>query len=217
MHLFCRFNFKNYPFDTQNCSITFFLESTNSKYAYLSMNNFSFPEYNEPYEYKFISYEINCFISNNLSFVKVTFSLQNKTGYYFGFTFIPTSLLVIISFFAWAFDERDFDDRITVTMSSLLILVTLFSYTSSDLPMFSTMKLLNIWFIACITTNFIIIVFICVLNHLKNLQIEDCSSYIRIFFWHLNFYYIKKLLISLIFISFSLFVVIYTAYVKNSL
>ena len=71
--------------------------------------------------------------------------------------FIPTTLINIISFATFSFKWFDFQNRIMVSLTSLLVLSTLFSQVSSNLPQTSYFKLIDIWFFSSILFAFLTI------------------------------------------------------------
>ena len=71
--------------------------------------------------------------------------------------FVPTTLINLIGFATFFYKWFDFQNRIMVSLTSLLVLSTLFSQVSSNLPKTSYLKLVDIWFIISIFYCFSII------------------------------------------------------------
>ncbi|XP_050714165.1 ligand-gated ion channel 50-like [Eriocheir sinensis] len=61
---------------------------------------------------------------------------------------------VIISLVTLHFDLADFQDRIMVSLTSLLVLATYFTQTSQTIPKTSYLKLIDVWFVALIALDF---------------------------------------------------------------
>lgn len=72
--------------------------------------------------------------------------------------FIPTTLINIISFATFFFKWFDFQNRVMVSLTSLLVLSTLFSQTSDNLPKTSYFKVIDIWFFSSIVFTFLTII-----------------------------------------------------------
>lgn len=71
--------------------------------------------------------------------------------------FIPTTLISIISFATLSFKWFDFQNRIMVSLTALLVLSTLFSQVSDSLPKTSYFKLIDVWFFISILFAFLTI------------------------------------------------------------
>lgn len=56
--------------------------------------------------------------------------------------------------------------RLVVALTTLLVLYTLFDHTSEDLPDTAYIKMIDIWFLHCISILFIIIILHVVVEHL---------------------------------------------------
>ncbi|XP_050690507.1 glycine receptor subunit alpha-3-like [Eriocheir sinensis] len=72
--------------------------------------------------------------------------------------FIPTTLINIISFATFFFKWFDFQNRVMVSLTTLLVLSTLFSQTSDSLPKTSYFKIIDIWFFSSIVFTFLTII-----------------------------------------------------------
>ena len=62
-------------------------------------------------------------------------------------TFIPTLILWLFGYSTLFIDMSDFGDRFMGAGTSLLVIATLFSAISNDLPKTSYMKFIDIWFL----------------------------------------------------------------------
>ena len=62
-------------------------------------------------------------------------------------TFIPTLILWLFGYSTLFIDMSDFSDRFIGAGTSLLVIATLFSSISEDLPKTAYMKLIDIWFL----------------------------------------------------------------------
>ena len=160
----CNFNLKNYPFDIQYCSFTFILDEISSEYVKLYPKEIAYKG-----KTKLSEYEISNLINDSVkiegySGLTVTVEFKNMYTYYITSTYIPTILLVVISYLTFWFEIDDFNDRIMVSLTSLLVLASLFSQISSGLPHTSYLKLIDIWFLGCIVSDFIIILSLVIVN-----------------------------------------------------
>lgn len=62
-------------------------------------------------------------------------------------TFIPIVLLIIIALLTFFFERDDFTNRVMVTLSAFIVLASLFSQTSSELPHTSYIKCIDVVFL----------------------------------------------------------------------
>ncbi|KAG7162876.1 ligand-gated ion channel 46-like 2 [Homarus americanus] len=109
-------------------------------------------------EYTLISETFTNYTLNQVSHIKIEFSFRNQYGYYIGNTFLPSIMLVIICWATLHFDIADFQDRIMVSLTSLLVLATFFTQTSQSIPKTAYLKLIDVWFVALISEDFTIII-----------------------------------------------------------
>lgn len=72
--------------------------------------------------------------------------------------FVPTTLINLISFATFLFKWFDFQNRIMVSLTALLVLSTLFSQISDQLPKTSYSKLIDMWFLSSIVFAFVTII-----------------------------------------------------------
>ena len=69
-------------------------------------------------------------------------------------TYIPTVLLIIISYFSNFFKPFFFEATVVVNLTVMLVLVTMFISTSSSLPKTSYIKMVDFWLIFNLTMPF---------------------------------------------------------------
>ncbi|XP_068202881.1 uncharacterized protein [Palaemon carinicauda] len=156
----CYFHLQMYPFDRQICSIEFILHELTTDLGVLVKkgDGVVFTGQRRLLEYSLLSEIYSNFTRDSVSYVKVIMEFRNLFGYYIGNTFIPTLMLVLICYGCFWFDLTDFQDRIMVSLTALLVLATFFSQISQSIPRTSYLKLIDVWFLALITEVFAIIV-----------------------------------------------------------
>nr|XP_027210128.1 glycine receptor subunit alpha-3-like [Penaeus vannamei] len=97
----------------------------------------------------------------------VTITLDNLYMYYVSSTYIPTFLLIFIGMLTFFFPLDDFNDRIMVSLTSLLVLAALFTQVSASIPKTSYLKLVDVWFIFCICIVFSVVATLTAINYFK--------------------------------------------------
>lgn len=80
---------------------------------------------------------------NSLALVSIT--LYRRYGYYMTSVYVPTSMLVLISYASLFCDIESKDLRIMMTITTLLVLYSLYQQISSGLPKTSYAKAVDIW------------------------------------------------------------------------
>ena len=69
-------------------------------------------------------------------------------------TYLPTILLLLITFVTIFFDKDIFADAIAVNVTIMLVMTTIFTSKIEELPPTSDMKMIDIWLICCLVIPF---------------------------------------------------------------
>ena len=118
----CEYNMFWYPFDTQTCSMDFFL-STNS--TVLIPHSLTYNGPTDLSQYSVQTYKMcSALISGNPG-VKVTISFSRRLINNILTVFIPTIILLILSYMANGFQNGYIDMVISVNLTVLLMLTTM--------------------------------------------------------------------------------------------
>lgn len=155
----CDPNLYKFPFDSQTCKL-FIVVKAGPGSLLASGNLTTNPVFRE----RLLEYYVrNMTLGIEKSRTKggkseVVFITQfgHLYGYYSISIFMPTLLLVIVSYGSFYFQEDDFTDRIMVSLTSLLVLSTFISTASSSMARVSYFTFLDIWLSFCIVLVFII-------------------------------------------------------------
>ena len=70
-------------------------------------------------------------------------------------TYLPTMLLLLITFVTIFFDKDLFGDAISVNLTIMLVMTTIFTSKIEELPPTSDMKMIDIWLIFCLVVPFV--------------------------------------------------------------
>nr|XP_045616941.1 uncharacterized protein LOC123769748 [Procambarus clarkii] len=97
--------------------------------------------------------------------VKLTF--QNLSTFYITSTYVPTFIIVVIGYLVFFFPVDDFNERIMVALTALLVEAAFFTQTSASIPQTAYLKLVDIWFVYCIISLFLVVVTVAFLNWCK--------------------------------------------------
>ena len=70
-------------------------------------------------------------------------------------TYLPTILLLLITFTTIFFDNDLFGDVIAVNLTIMLVMTTIFTSKIEELPPTSDMKMIDVWLIFCLVVPFL--------------------------------------------------------------
>merc|ERR1712218_617206 len=70
-------------------------------------------------------------------------------------TYLPTILLLLITYVTIFFDSSLFGDAIAVNLTIMLVMTTIFTSKIEELPPTSDMKMIDIWLIFCLVVPFL--------------------------------------------------------------
>merc|ERR1712117_320615 len=172
----CEYDMGAYPFDVQKCSMIFIMQGNSGNFAKLHMTSLKYlgavdlTQYFVK-EYSFTDKDAHLNISTNGNKgVQVDFIFSRRLLNQILTVFMPTIAIVIVSFCTSFFKASDFEANVTVNVTTLLVLTTLFISISDALPRTSYVKAVDFWLI----TNLMIPFFEMILQSLVNvLQTDD--------------------------------------------
>nr|XP_027227735.1 gamma-aminobutyric acid receptor subunit delta-like [Penaeus vannamei] len=142
----CSFELYSYPFDVQVCGIDLMLPADYEGYV-----EFSQKEGQVVYAGK---KELALFTVKGVRFaadqgkdrLRGEFELHRRQGVILLTTFLPSVLLLSVSWATLFVKLKDLNVRAIMSLTTLLVLYTLFAQLSSSLPSTAAIKLIDIWF-----------------------------------------------------------------------
>ncbi|XP_042858382.1 glycine receptor subunit beta-like [Penaeus japonicus] len=158
----CQFDLLWFPFDNQQCSINFRLNDVESKLVRMIASE---PQYLGPE--KLLEYEVRQVTlrgKDTTSGQKLTIVFTNLFLYYLANSYLPSFLLVVISYSTFFFRLEDFNERIMVSITAMLVLVALFQQTSSTILKTTYLKLIDVWYMVCIVVDFVMVILLVVID-----------------------------------------------------
>ena len=87
---------------------------------------------------------------NNANMVYMALKLKRKVITELLTTYLPTILLLLITFTTIFFGKDLFADVIAVNLTIMLVMTTIFTSKIEELPPTSDMKMIDIWLICCL-------------------------------------------------------------------
>ncbi len=151
----CIFDMSVYPFDTQTCSISMIMKGNSGKFVYLLANstNYLGPKDLTMYFVKNVTIA-NDIVGSDINSVRVELVFKRRILSTILTTYLPTFLICLVSFSTNYFKPFFFEAIVTVNLTSLLVLTTLFISVSSSLPPTAYVKLMDVWLIFCLVMPF---------------------------------------------------------------
>lgn len=162
----CEMRLELYPFDSQTCTFIVRLQAFTRDLVALktASTTVEYRGATNLREYEMRDVEMVEYDWHNYSGQEIRFRLDNLSGFYVSSTYVPTFLMVLICYSTFFFELDDFNDRIMVSLTALLVLATLFTQITETTPTTSYLKLLDVWFVACILINFSIVIVLVAIN-----------------------------------------------------
>ena len=90
-------------------------------------------------------------------------------------TFLPTVLLLLITFTSILFDENLFGDALAVNLTIMLVMTTIFTSKIEGLPSTSDTKMIDIWLIFCLIVPFLDVILRTAINSMMNCSCCVCK------------------------------------------
>ena len=158
----CNFNLEKFPFDQQHCSLILKMEIKNHSKISLIKNSAQRGIYNGSttvHEFKISNiYEESEATETETKFLVHIWLNRNYMNQLLN-TFFPSFLLWVLAYSTLLIKTDDFTDRIMVTVTSLLVLVSLLASVSNALPVTSYFKYIDLWFVYYVSGIFMITVY----------------------------------------------------------
>ena len=94
----------------------------------------------------------------NSNMVNMAMKLKRKIAVELFTTYLPTTLLLLITFVTILFDKGLFADAIAVNLTIMLVMTTIFTSKIQELPPTSDMKMIDVWLILALLIPFLEVV-----------------------------------------------------------
>ncbi|XP_068209550.1 glycine receptor subunit alpha-4-like [Palaemon carinicauda] len=112
----------------------------------------------------------------NYSCLQAVFELRRNVGYHLVQSYLPTSLIVVVSWVSFWLDVDAIPSRVTLGVTTLLTVCSESTSFRDKMPTVSYVKALDIWMGSCTAFVFLALVEFTVVNHLAR-------HHRRFFFW----------------------------------
>ena len=146
----CEFSMAVFPFDTQRCKIIMIMSGNTGKFVDISAGDMNYlgpvdlTQYFVKETYMLQS-DLPVLGDNSTHSVEVHIVFGRRVLATILTTYLPTTLLCIVCFSTNYFKAFFFEAIVTVNLTSLLVLTTLFISVSESLPKTSYIKMMDAW------------------------------------------------------------------------
>ncbi|XP_042877001.1 uncharacterized protein LOC122256409 [Penaeus japonicus] len=157
----CDFDLSMYPFDQQECRLVLTMLSASSRLLVFDESRTEAVFTGNPHLVEYTVGRVGVEVMNQRDFavMNVKISLVRRAGYILMNVYIPSMLLLVVSYVTLYFRVGIFQARVLGSLTALLVMATLFTQASSHLPKTSYFKMVDVWLLTCIVVIFVIIVF----------------------------------------------------------
>lgn len=103
--------------------------------------------------------------TGNFTCLAVVFNLQRRLGYHLFHTYIPSALIVVMSWISFWIKPEAIPARVTLGVTSLLTLATQNTQSQQSLPPVSYVKAIDVWMSSCSVFVFLSLMEFAVVNN----------------------------------------------------
>ena len=144
----CVFDLHNYPFDQQECFIDITTSTFDAPFLNLVPQNLTIKQKLEMTLFTLDSLDLR---DENASeeVIRMTVFLRRRILMELMSTYLPSGLLLMITFATTFFKPTYFEAALTVNLTNMLVMTTIFTSMIEKLPLTSYVKMIDYWLIFC--------------------------------------------------------------------
>ncbi|KAG7172508.1 Glutamate-gated chloride channel subunit beta-like 2, partial [Homarus americanus] len=132
----CLFRLDNFPFDRQYCELTLVIKDIPVEVVQLEIEPSGVTFYGRRHmlQYYLVEEHMNSSMWKQNSAVVIQLKFNNLSLYFVTSTYVPTFLLLVVGYLTFFFPLHDFNERIMVTLTSLLVEAAFFTQSCLHSP-----------------------------------------------------------------------------------
>lgn len=180
----CLLRVSSYPFGKYMCNLTFafFRDFRNIKWKS------TIPKEEDSLNIKYggdrdlLDFRLEKLTANVHGHEKLTITLHlvGQPDYHLTNSFLPSSLMFVICYSSLFFPLAGFNERIMVSLTSLLVLVALFSQATNTYVRTPYYKLIDVWYVGLIFLCFAVVIANVLVNYLRVLKVKTQSDLAKV-------------------------------------
>ncbi|CAD5114938.1 DgyrCDS3969 [Dimorphilus gyrociliatus] len=183
LRLSCPMRLEKFPLDEQQCTLQMESYAHTTDTLLFEWNNPDPIEINEELElpqFELTDYKLSTctrrYITGNFSCLNITLYLRRNIGFYMIQTYIPTALIVGLSWVSFWISQDAVPARISLGVLTILTMTTQASSSRQSLPRVSYIKAIDIWMATCLVFVFAALLEFAIVNVLSRNEIRRKSS-----------------------------------------
>ncbi|XP_059468379.1 glycine receptor subunit alpha-2-like isoform X2 [Neocloeon triangulifer] len=185
--LSCAMNFKSYPHDTQQCAMKIESLSHTTDDLVFIWDPIVPLVVDDRIELPQLDIVNNAtgdctqlYSTGNFTCLEVSFTLKRRLGYYLFHTYVPTCLIVIMSWISFWLKPEAVPARVTLGVTSLLTLSTQHANSQKSLPPVSYIKAIDVFMSSCTVFVFCSLMEYALVNIILGDLIDDAENPVMI-------------------------------------
>ena len=162
----CIFDLKKYPFDTQTCSINMVIGLLDRTSVSLIPDQLRMEQSPDMPIFKMIDWKfIHRTQTDGTKTLAMIMVLKRKVTSELMTTYFPTLLLTAITFATTFFKPFFFEAALSVNLTTMLVMTTIFISKMESLPPTSDIKMIDIWLVLCQIYPFVEVVLLTAMEY----------------------------------------------------
>ena len=143
----CDYDMRFYPFDIQVCTVDLIIDGNTAKFIDLVPGKLLYSGSTDLAQYYVMSYEIYSKDIKGKGGVQISITMGRRLLGTVLTVYVPTVLLNVIGHSTNYFKDFFFEAVVSINLTCMLVLVTLFISVSDSLPKTSYIKMMDVWLI----------------------------------------------------------------------
>ncbi len=165
----CEFDLEMFPFDTQQCPLIITVPFKSTDNVNIQLKDWEASHGISMTQYTFAGFHPDLQKTHNKQII-VMMKINRVFTHHLFTTFLPTFCLIVIAEATLFIREAHFEATIMVTLTSMLVMYTLYQSVSNTLPQTAYLKMVDIWLLMGLILPFFIIL---ILITMDSLHLED--------------------------------------------
>lgn len=176
----CLLRVSRYPFGSYMCNLTFSFFRDHSSFNWKSMSPMKEDKLNLEYyaDKDLLDFRLEKVTAQTHHEEKLTLTLHlsGQPDYHLTNNFLPSSLMFVICYSSLFFPVPGFNERIMVSLTSLLVLVALFSQATNTYVRTPYYKLIDVWYVMLILFCFAVVIANVIVNNLRFMKLKSKNN-----------------------------------------